>query len=273
MNLVRYNIGLTQQTHNKKDYAVSEHLKKVVLVTTTSYQSVDEPRARLAIKTCLACKQHGYNLIVIDGSPCLSFKKALRETGVIVIDQKESGMGASRRQALGAGIDSGADIIVWLEPEKHTLIPLLVPCLNEIVFEEADVVIPRRKNLDSYPAYQQFSEYRGNWELANATNRPDLDLFFGVRIMTPQAARMMAVYNGKHCHCSYGDKWEIIFLPVLWFLDAGYEIKSVTVDYIHPPEQLAEDDTGMREKRDKQRTDLCTAMATEAARLSNKNLP
>ncbi|MES2314811.1 MAG: hypothetical protein V4524_02655 [Patescibacteria group bacterium] len=268
MNLVRYNIGLTQQTHNKKDYAVSEHLKKVVLVTTTSYQSVDEPRARLAIKTCLACKQHGYNLIVIDGSPCLSFKKALRETGVIVIDQKESGMGASRRQALGAGIDSGADIIVWLEPEKHTLIPLLVPCLNEIVFEEADVVIPRRKNLDGYPPYQQFSEYRGNWELANITNQPALDLYFGPRVMTAEAARMMAIYNGADEPDSDSDKWQILFVPVLWFLDAGLEVKSVTVDYVHPPEQLAEDDAGMREKRDVQRARINASMELAAARLN-----
>ncbi|MDD5165084.1 MAG: hypothetical protein PHG25_00910 [Candidatus Pacebacteria bacterium] len=249
------------------------HSKKVVLVTTTFSKSIHETRAQLALKTCQACVEHGYDLIIVDGSPCAEFKKALQDAGATVIDQITSGMGASRRQALGAGIDSGADIIVWLEPEKYTLVPLLVPCLNEIIFEEADVVIPRRKNLDGYPAYQQFSEYRGNWALANATNRPDLDLFFGPRIMTPQAARMMAVYNGKNGNCSYGDNWEIIFIPMLWFLDAGYEIKSVTVDYVHPTEQLVEDDADMRGKRDKQRIDLSTAMMTEAARLSNKNLP
>jgi hypothetical protein len=49
-------------------------------------------------------------------------------------------------------------------------------------------------------------------------------------------------------------------------------VKSVVVDYVHPKEQLVEDDDTMRAKRDKQRIDLVTAMMQEAKRLNFKGL-
>jgi hypothetical protein len=211
-------------------------------------------------------------MIVVDGSPCQEFKLALRETGVIIVDQKEPGMGASRRQVLNEGINNGAKVIVWLEPEKHTLIPLLEPCIAPVLCDGVDVVVPRRLNLDGYPPYQQLSEYRGNWDLANTTGRPDLDLFIGVRIMTIEAAKLMANYDGQCGNNTYGDNWEILFIPILWFMRKGLQIRSVTVNYIHPPEQLVEEGQDMIAKRDKQRIDLVGAMAREFHRHEFENM-
>jgi hypothetical protein len=245
---------------------------KVVLVTTTSSPSLDDIRAQLAIKTCLAAREHGYRIIVVEGSPCLEFKMALWRTGATVTDQTERGMGVSRRQTLKAGIATEAEVIAWIEPEKHTLIPLLEPCITPILTKQADVVIPHRQNLDGYPHYQQLSERRGNRELGNITGRPDLDPFFGPRIMSRKAASIMAGYTGQGGKNVYGDKWEILFVPIVWFIKNDMRIESVTVDYHHPPEQLAEDDASMRTKRDEQRTCIVKAMDREAKRLRIKRL-
>jgi hypothetical protein len=253
---------------------VKVHQKsKVVLVTTTCSQSVNEMRAKLAIKTCWAARDNGYKIIVVDNSPSLDFKEALREAEAEVIDQKLPGMGQSRRECIYAGLNTEAEIIVWLEPEKYTLVPLLEPCIYPVLCGEASVVIPRRRNLDSYPQYQQWSEYAGNWSLGNITGRPDLDFYNGPRVMSRNTASILMSYNAnflsKH---SYGDNWEILFIPILWLLKCGPVVKSVTVDYIHPIEQLVEDDEIMRAKRDKQRRDLISTVALEAKRLGIKGL-
>ncbi|HRH22394.1 MAG TPA: hypothetical protein PLB51_00175 [Candidatus Paceibacterota bacterium] len=236
---------------------------RIVLVTTTFIKSVDEVRAQLALKTCRTARDNDYPIIVIDGSPCEEFKQALRETGATVIDQEKPGMGQSRRECFNAGLATEAEVLVWLEPEKYTLVPLLGPCIARVMRGATDVVIPRRRNLDGYPQYQHWSELRANWELGNITKRFDIDFYIGPRIMNRQAAMIMAAYQPIH----YGDNWEILFIPLLWFLTGGVAIDSVIVDYVHPVEQLIEDDESMRSKRDKQRTDIVSAMQREAVRL------
>lgn len=249
-------------------------LSQVVLVTTTFSKSVEEMRAQLALKTCRAAKENGYRIIVVDDSPCQEFKAALRETGATVINQskEDPGMGGSRRQTLKAGVATGGEAIVWIEPEKYPLVPLLGPCIAPVLEDEVDVVIPRRRNLDGYPQYQHLSELRGNWEIGNITGRPDLDLYIGPRVLSPTAAATMAKYDGRCGLNTYGDNWEILFIPILWFLQHRLFVKSIVVDYVHPVEQLVEDDEVMRAKRDKQRIDLVSAMSREAESLYFKGL-
>ncbi len=240
----------------------------VILVTTTFSPSLTDMRAQLALKTCHAARALGYNMIVVDGSPSLEFKAALRETGVTVFDETVRGMGSSRRQTLKAGLDTDAEVVVWLEPEKYPIVPLLYPCVEHVLSRNFDVVIPRRRSLDSYPAYQAFSELRANWELGNILDRHDLDYYIGPRIMNRDAAAIMARYDGKiDGKQTYGDNWEILFIPLIEMLQLDMWLGSVIVDYIHPKEQLVEDDETMRAKRDKQRNDLVSAMSKEASRV------
>ena len=208
-----------------------------------------------------------YSIIVVDGSPSQEFKQALRETGATVIDQKEFGMGASRRETLNAGVAYDAEVVVWLEPEKHPLVPLLDVCIEPIISGRAKVVIPRRKTFTNYPAYQAESERKGNAAMMQLTGL-DLDYYIGPRVLSSVAAQSMATYDGKlDGKQVYGDKWEILFVPLIWFIDRSWTITSVEVDYIHPAEQLIEDDEAMRAKRDEQREVLVSAMTAEAKRL------
>ena len=240
-----------------------------MLVTTTLVKSPDDVRAQLALKTCLTAGELGYSLVVVDGGSSTLFRGLLTDTGALVVPQQEPGMGASRRQALNIALTLGADVIVAFEPEKHTLVPLLGPCLEPLLNGDADMVIPRRKSLDSYPEYQRWSERAGNEVLGKILGRQDLDMFFGPRIMNATVAAHMATYNGQCGLNTYGDNWEIMYVPVLQLLrQSSVRIRSVVVDYHHPPEQFCEeDDPAMRQKRDTQRAVITEAMAREAERL------
>lgn len=207
-------------------------------------------RAQLALKTCRNAHERGFPIIVVDGSPCQEFKQALRDTGAIVVDQNQPGMEGSRRQVLqlGLGRFPEAKVYGWLEPEKHPMIDLLDQCVRPIIEPDdgpVDVVVPRRKTMVNYPSYQQWSELTANWYLGDITHRYDLDLYSGPRFMSRRATQRMSIFD------SGGDgKWKIIFLPLVWMMFSGWRIKSVTVDYVHPIEQLVEDDEAMRAKRD-----------------------
>ncbi len=239
----------------------------MVLVTTTFSQTLGDYRAQLALKTCRTAKEHGYQIIVVDGSPSQEFKAALRETGAVVIDQVKPGMGQSRRECFFAGLQTSAQVIVWLEPEKWTLVPLLETSVHLVYQGNVDMVVPRRRNLDNYPRYQQWSEYAGNWQIGNILGRHDLDLYIGPRVMTRAETERMMSYTGQCGENVYGDNWEILFIPVLHSLHEGKKILSVLVDYVHPDEQKIEDTPEMMSKRDKQREDLVSTMDREARRI------
>ncbi len=257
----------------EKQVIKTKYTDRVVLVTTTFSPSLQDMRAQLALKTCTTAVAHGYRIVVVDGSPSIEFKEALRATGACVLDQVLPGMGASRREVISAGlemVESNTGVIVWLEPEKHSLVSLLDECVAPIVQGFADVVIPRRRSFDNYPLYQQWSELTANWLLGDITGRRDLDFYSGPRIMTCEAARLMMSYNGRCGENQYNDRWEILFVPLLWFIEKGLRIVSVTVNYVHPTEQLIEDDLITRAKRDEQRTSLVATMRIEMIRLGLK---
>lgn len=246
---------------------------RVVLVTTTFTKDPENDiRAKLALRSCEAAAESTYPLIVVDGSGIgHPFQNLMRQRGANVIDQVGKGMGASRRECLRAGLATGADIIVWLEPEKHSIVLLLEACIDLVKYGTFDVVIPRRKSMMSYPKYQAWSEMEANLQLHGITGLP-LDYYIGPRVMNRQTAELMADYQ-PNPELGYGDNWEILFLPLLHMMQKGLTIGSYTVEYTHPEEQRVEDDQAMRDKRDKQRNDLVTAMGREAKRLGIRGLP
>lgn len=241
---------------------------QVVLVTTTLYQSTLDVRCGLAVETAKAARACGYPIIVADGSPERSVRKALAACGAIVFEQTNTRMGASRRQAFQSALTwngGQADVMVWLEPEKYTLVPLLGPAIVTVATRQIDLVIPRRTSLDSYPPYQARSERLANTAFSAITGCPDLDLCFGPRVMSRAIAEEFFLrYDGR-----YGDAWEIIFVPVLSALAAGKRVGSVEVDYVHPREQTAaeEGNAAMDAKRDQQRVSLIAAMASAAVEM------
>ena len=66
-----------------------------------------------------------------------------------------------RRQAIREAYNTGRDIIAWTEPEKVDYIPKIADTAFPIVNGSVDLVVPRRKSMQSYPTAQQYAEPLG----------------------------------------------------------------------------------------------------------------
>jgi hypothetical protein len=259
-------------------------LKKIALVTTTFSKSAEDLRFRLALKTCQAAQRSGHSIYIVDGSPNSSIRELLLGAGATAVAPEHTrGMGASRRQCLQMGLDSGADVIVWLEPEKYSFVPFIADCARMVIAGD-DIVIPGRYTLEGYPRYQELSELRAMRRIGILTCRPDIDWMFGPRVMSRRAAELLLTYTGQ----AGGDTWHILVVPVLWALmndftsvTSGFDnagkclkITSRLVNYIHPPEQSAaeEGDAEMDKKRDLQRKVLEEVVEKEMLSLRQRRL-
>jgi len=206
---------------------------KIVVATTTFYPLDSESskiRACLAIDLMKKVKEKGYPLVVAEDGSSSEFLNLLKENNVEYVFQTEKGLGAGKRLAISEACKLG-DIILLLEPEKSPLIDFAEDLCKPLLSGEADLVIPKRKSLSSYPLFQQKSETLLNDFWKNVTGT-DLDIDFGPRVMTKETAQYFLSYNG-----TFGDRWESIFLPVIDAIRDNKKVLSVEVDYIHPKVQ------------------------------------
>jgi len=238
-------------------------VKKAVIATTTLAKDPKELRVKLALKTIKKAVECGYQIVVVDGSPD-EVREQFGDIGAIVCKDLGQSMGASRRQAISkaAKIANGG-VVIWMEPEKHTLIPELLKAVVPFFLPSAaDLVVPTRKSMASYPPEQQYAEPLGNLAFFHLTKHA-LDLWFGPRVMGERAMPYFLNYQGE-----YGDRWDSIFIPVLRIIKDNLRVMSVVVDYAHPEEQTAkESNFNFLTKRLEQLTNLVPSMEQEARKL------
>ncbi len=238
---------------------------KSVIATTTLFEDLNEIRAKLAVRTISEARKKGYQIVVVDGSP-ESVKEIFRKKGAIVFGEEKKGMGASRRQAIREATKlAGPDgIVIWVEPEKTPFIPHLRQVIQCLLTEKADMVIPKRRSVESYPEIQQRFEWLAN-QAFQMFSGESLDVWFGPRVFRSNVSSFFLNYKGE-----YGDKWDSILIPVFRAIKAGLKVIGLEVDYIHPKEQtIAENDFAFFEKRRKQLN--CLVEALRAEELSKRN--
>ena len=233
-----------------------------VAIATTTFSKTYDIRAKLAVRTVKEAVRCGYRIVVVDGGFDLAFRNDMFLAGAILVDETERGMGGSRRQAMriASRLVGANGAVVWMEPEKHSLVGELWKAVQPIREGLADFVQPARKSLASYPPYQQTTERRGNLGFLAATGI-DIDVWFGPRVIGPRALPYFLDYKGE-----YGDKWESVQIPILRVRAAGLRIMGVTVDYTHPAEQTAAEtgDAEMDRKREAQIANIIPALQREA---------
>lgn len=230
---------------------------KVVLATATWYPQ-EGVRSQCAIRMADSAQRHGYRLIVVDGGSTPGFLHAIGKSGAIIYPQITPGMGPGRKEALIRAKDHGGDdpVYCWLEPEKYPIVTLLGQLIRPIRRRIADITIPDRGDLASYPEEQRHAELFGNEAFKLLTGHT-LDMWSGVRVMSWHGLQYFLDYEGE-----YGNLWDQHFVPVMRAIAAGLEVLSVPVDYIHPPEQTAAEaaDPEMILKRLKQLDNLIPAI-------------
>ncbi len=239
---------------------------KVVIATCTFYDlnsKSDRCRAELAISTIKKVVSVGYEVMVVDNGSSKKLLKKFEDIGVHIFKQTLKGIGNGRRQAFREAYKTGGGTIVWMEPEKVSYISQILKTIKPILENRADLVIPKRKSLKSYPTAQQLAEPLGNAFWKELTGK-ELDMWFGPRVWRRDISQYFLDYKGD-----YGDKWDSTFIPVMNAIHDGKKVISVDVDYVHPKKQrdIEEHDTGFYKKRIEQLNNLFVALETHWKKL------
>jgi|SRR3989344_1801387 len=209
-------------------------MQNAAIVTTTYYpENSGSSKIRAGLALYLfekACKSE-YEVITIDGGSFSDFLDRAKALGAKIIPQKENGIGGARRQAFKEGYSTGKEIIIWTEPEKHDLIRSIPKIINPLLGKRADLVIPSRRALGSYPSAQQFIEPFCNLFWKELTGK-EFDMWFGPRAMLRESALLFINYKSN-----YGDKWDNLHMPVMDAIKWGKKVIGLEIDYIHDKEQ------------------------------------
>lgn len=213
----------------------SKYAGNVGIATTTFYKNdeISRLKARLARQMFDACEELGYSVFAVDDSP--ETPPEFAGSKAYIIKGNGGSMGKGRRQAISAASED--HVAIWIEPEKAPLVQELDKTIQPLLEGDSSIVIPKRKSLESYPTYQQKAENAGNafWRVLTGT---DLDVWFGPRSIRQDAVPFFLEYDGH-----LGDLWDSIFIPIMDAIKAGKEVSGIEVDYTHPPEQTASEES------------------------------
>ena len=251
-----------------QNYALED---RTVLITTTLYDSSsksDRVRTELAKRTFNESLKFNYEILVIDGGSDKKFLEEIENERVKIFQQKEKGMGNSRRQANEEAYKTGKEIIVWIDPEKYSLIPKIKEMSRLILEDKADLIMPRRKSLSTLPKAQQHLEEFSNDFFKELTGL-DFDVGAGCRLYKRDFINYFINYKGE-----YGDKWEILIIPILNALQDGFRISSEDIDYVHDPKQtdVEENDIEFYRKRIFQLDNFTNAIYQHWKKLKEKRV-
>lgn len=242
-------------------------MKDAVVTTTVlaaSTTHAERVRAACVLKTIEAAAAYEYPIVIVDGGSPADYVERMKHLGAQVFVQEMPGMGNARREALrhARNVAPSGHAIVWTEPEKYPLIPLLDVPVHTYRVGHYDLVMLRRTSLDSYPPEQAMAYQL----IALATKYMtgiDSDFGWGPTIISATAVEYYLTYESAH-----GDFWDSIHCPKLHIINDGLPWTIVPVGYQHPAEQTeAETGMGMFLKRIRQVEQLVRAIEYEVDRL------
>lgn len=243
--------------------------RMIALATQTKYPDPNCVRAKLALSTITNARSANYRIAVSEGSGGVFYENAIR-SGAFVSEQiRGRSMGADRRDIMQIASQEMIDkdgVIVWLEPEKDTLIDDIGQIAQPILDGRADMVIPARSSFgwSSYPKEQKHIEKFGNMGFS-AFTRMSLDIWFGPFAVNKNALQFFLDYDGE-----YGDLWDSIHIPRVRVIAAGLKVLSVVCpNFRYPPEQRKEEEgnPALILKRVDQISNLVRAFHSESLKL------
>ena len=249
---------------------VSEYIS---MVTTTFYNpDIESDRIRLGLadKTMMDARRRGMEVICVDGGSSDEFLKKLGSYGVRVFMQEKKGIGHGRRQAIREAVNLDKEIIAFTEPEKVEYIRYISKTAFPILEGQADIVVPSRNSLCSYPTFQKYAEILGNmfW---NKLTGIKLDMWFGPKTWRKDLSRYFLGEN------SIEEDHQFDYINLTPIMDALYEgkrIVTLNIDYVHPTEQtlIEENDLVFYRKRIDQLSTLTKQLETHWKKLHSSKV-
>ncbi len=253
--------------------------KDAVVFTTTFYNNSEEGimRKNLALDFARRVVENDYPLIVLDaGTDEGRFIDQLKSMGAHAYAETKHGLPSSRREALEYAnqfaVDHDIPILDWSEPEKVGHVQHLDYLVMRMKESGADVIVPHRTSMRSYPQAQEFSERFGN-QLHTDNGYLDLkgnplDQFHGPHMWRRQMTPYFQVFDDpkvaevlvemrirateKKYKVTLSEELRafetmkakkdlgldhMVHMPTSLMILRGQKVLSVDVDYTHPAEQ------------------------------------
>lgn len=242
------------------------------IFTTTLYGKDESSRVRAALAEEFLKRVEKLNIkcVVVDGGSSEEFLNRIRQLkNVQVVVDPSLGTGESRRKALEVAMSlasaTGSPSFLYTDPEKEDLIKeeSLGAMIESLREGKADIVVPMRKSMESYPKFQEWIEKRANKRAAKIMNEnsdeAEFDLWFGPKMFNREGAKYFLEYRGKL------DKWDSIIKPVADAYRAGKKIVSVPVDFKYPETQKQHEEVSriFKQKRFEQYRKILAEMGDE----------
>lgn len=267
--------GFTSQDNEPKR-EIEPRYSDLVIFTSTLQRggdSVSQQRKQVAGSFFDNASKLTIHCCVVDAGSDSDFLDYLRGNENIelqetkVLSSQPMTMGQQRRAALDMALKrSQSKYFLWTEPEKDGLINpnSLDAMLEDLRKNEADIIVPKRTSLESYPHLQQWIEKRANRRASvlfqdKKFTDAELDLWFGPKMFNRSGAEYFAGYQGKL------DQWDAIIVPVLNAAKEGKRIESVDVVFSYPKGQgeVEKRDRKIRVKRVEQYVKILEALGDE----------
>lgn len=211
-----------------------EITERMTIVTNTRYDynlGNDRLRGELAVKTIRTGIDLGYEIVIVDEESPDELLMEMVRAGARLFSSEQKGFGPSIRQAIREAMKLDRDIIAHTQPEKSDYILEIAKTAPPIIEDRAEIVIPKRKSMESYLFFQQQAEMLGNlfWKELTGT---ELDMWFGGRTWQKSISRYFLDYDGRH-----GDKWESIYTPIMDAIFDGKRVIGQEIDFTYPQKQ------------------------------------
>ncbi len=212
--------------------------KKTVIATIVG--SSDTIRNQFFRRFAAEAKQRGFDMAaVFQKRYDPDIRKHYELHGFHTYEEEVAGYGKASRLAFKHARDLG-EIVAFATSEKFNYVPQIPNTVLPVYVDRADIVIPRRRSLSSYPAKQQLTEREGN-EFYEQLTRLPFDAVWGTHTSNKKAVQVFLDYENANFPSKI-DKWDSIIVPIIDMPKAGIRMESVEVDYECPKEQrLAED--------------------------------
>lgn len=229
----------------------------LVICAPTFFRCQGEPRYSACLSTLAACRQRGFRVVLVDGSPPdVGIAADLKAAGAAVVVHEECpGKGNALRQALRVAGESfpSAQVLAFQELEKTGLVEHYEALVPGLLDADAgvcpsqqqrrwDLCNPARSELSwsSYAVEQVHEEKFQNrlaQLLAQQNGFPfDLDWSFGPFLLRREYLDTWTGYAGQ----TYDAQWGPMILA--FKSNRSLLVGTPVIDYIHSPAMKAEEE-------------------------------
>lgn len=208
---------------------------KTVCVITFRQGDPDNPiektRSEVFLDTVKTLKKANLNVFALHTDTQENTLEKLKQLDVILEEQKSSGMGSIRREALEKANKhfEEPEYLCWLEPEKPDIVQFIKPLVDKMSIEKTALGLFNRVSMESYPS-EQAHYYLFCRSAASCLVGFDIDYAFGPMIISQQIIPHFLEYQSE-----YGDKWDSILVPRLTAINRRLGLSILPIEFKNDP--------------------------------------